>query len=327
MRITWMLSAETALDFPDSSTIRFLDESEAGALAETVRKRNVFARHSWENDFYLKRIGELSNHTVIEVFRPGEPQEMGEEAEKVADFVEKLAVLSSTLVLPRKKLQKRLGVSSRPRTEVDFIVGCEYRYLRSRMRSVPVPQGICVDEPFRRRFSKCGFYKLYGYCLSNGDLADRVLSSLDWLFESRREPRLSAAVVKTAIALESLLIFHESESLARSLSERAAFILSSSPNTREQISRIVKRFYNARSGVVHGGRKNRKALTPSLVEAVDRLSVLICLLIAANPRLWKSVEDLRTWCESQRWGAPSTEVAVPFSRAYLKNAIALSQKR
>jgi len=325
-RVTWLLSAETALQFPDSSRVRFFGEDEADSLAQEIRRRNVFARHSWENNFYIQRINELSNHTVIEVFRPGDPQDMAEEAENVADLIEKLAVLSSALALQKHELQRKLGISSRLRTEIGFIVGPGCRYLQSRARAVPIAQGICVDERFCRRFSGCGFFDLYKYCLSQSNLAERVRSSLDWLFESRREPRLSASVVKTAIALESLLIFDESESLARSLSERAAFVLSSSAETRRQISGIVKRFYDARSGVVHGSRKKLRYLTPSLVEAVDRLSVLLCLVIGANHQLWPSIDSLREWCEMQRWGEPSTEVRVPYTYTYLRNAVKLSQK-
>jgi hypothetical protein len=320
-----MLSAETTLGFPDSSKIRFFGESEANALAEVVRKRNVFARHSWENKFYLHRIGKLANHTIIEVSRPGDPQDMGEEAEKVADLVEKLAVLSSTLALPKRKLQRKLGITSRAKTEVDFIVGHGFQYLRSRSRPVPAAQGICVDERFCRRFSRCGFFGLYEYCLSHSDLSERVQSSLDWLFESRREPRLSASIVKTAIALESLPIFGGSRSLTRSLSEGAASILSSCPDTWSLISDIVRKFYVARNHVVHGSRK-RKDLTPSLVEAADRLSVLLCLIIAANSQLWPSTAGLRRWCESQLRSEPSAEVRVPFPQRYLRDAITLSQK-
>lgn len=326
LRVTWMLCAETTLKFPDYSSIRFFGEAEAKSLAKEIRKRNVFARHSWENNFYLQRIGKLADHTVIEVFRPGDPQDMGNEAESVGDLIEKLAVLSSTLAMRKKEIQRKLSISPRPQTEIDFIIGSAFQYLRSRSRLVPSAQGIQVDERFCRRFSRCGFFNLYRYCLSPGDLQNRVKSSLNWLFESRREPSLSASVVKTAIALESLLIFSESETLARSLSERAAFVLSSSPETRLQISKIVKRFYDARSGVVHGSRKKVRNLSQSLVEAVDRLSVLLYLTIGMNPQLWKSVDGLRDWCEMQRWGEPSTEVKVPYPHTYLKNAIELSQK-
>jgi hypothetical protein len=132
--------------------------------------------------------------------------------------------------------------------------------------------------------------------------------------------------VKTAIALESLLIFSESESLAQSLSERAAFILSADPIRRQHISRIVKRFYDARSGVVHGGQRKARKLTASLIEAVDRIAVLLILTVAANLQLWPSVEALRAWCETERWGEPSKEVKISFPDFHMKNTLAWGER-
>ena len=74
-------------------------EDEAAKLAEKVRKRNVFARHSYENNFYLQRIAELGNRTIIEINRPGNPNDMYDEAERVAALIEKLSIISTTLVL------------------------------------------------------------------------------------------------------------------------------------------------------------------------------------------------------------------------------------
>jgi hypothetical protein len=142
--------------------------------------------------------------------------------------------------------------------------------------------------------------------------------------ESRRESRLGAAVVKTAIALESLLVFNESESLARTLSERSAFILSNSPEIRRIISGIILRFYDVRSGVVHGSQKKAKKLTPSLIECVDRLTLILHLIIASNTDIWPSVESLRLWCESQRWDKPFSNLKFPLSRKYLNNALDLA---
>jgi hypothetical protein len=122
------------------------------------------------------------------------------------------------------------------------------------------------------------------------------------------------------------LIFSESESLAQTLSERVAFMMTSDPSKRYQISRIIKRFYDARSGVVHGSHKKLRRLTPALLEAVDRLEILLCLIISSNSQLWPTVSGLHEWCESQRWGGPSKDVKIPFPSSYLKNALALGQK-
>ena len=321
-----MLSAETVLKFADSSNIRWFSAAEAEKLAEQVRKRNVFARHSWENNFYIQRVRGLADHTVIEVFRPGDPKGMSNEAERVASTLEKLTILSSTTILGKVHLQRKLGISSQPRTETDFVSSQDFHFLSSRARPSPPVAGIRIDEAFRRRFSRCGFDILADYVQLNTEISKRVLLSLNWLFDSRIEPRIPASVVKTSIALESLLIFSESESLAQSLAERAAFILSPNPNRRQQISRILKRFYDARSGIVHGSQRKAAKLTVSLLETVDRLAVLLCLIVAANSKLWITTEVLREWCEMQRWGAPSSEIKIPFPDTYLRNALALGQK-
>ena len=326
IRTTGMISAKTNLYFPDNSRISFLSKQEAEELSILVRKRNVFARHSWENNFYLNRIAKLANHTVIEVFRRGDPNQINERAEKIAETAEKVTILSSVLVIDKKQFQSKLGLSSKTVDEINVTIGNQCKYIKAKTVSIPKGKGIEIDERFCRRFERCGFHDLYMYCLNDGDLEERIKKSLDWLFESRKEPSRFASVVKSAIALETLLIFNESESLARSLSERAAFILSSSPREREKISSIVKKFYNARSGIVHGSKKRLRSYTPYLLEAMDRLLVLMHLVIVSNPDIWSSTEGLRQWCENERWGSPSNH-KIPFPNIYLRNAIALSDKK
>jgi hypothetical protein len=222
-------------------------------------------------------------------------------------------------------LQRRLGISEQPGTEFNFVSDQQFRFLRSRSRPEPKPAGIDIDDRFANRFFKCGFDQLAGYVLTKSEIAKRVAMSQEWLFDSRTEPRLSASVVKTAIALESLLIFSETESLAQTLSERIAFILSSDSARRQIISRTIKRFYDARSGVVHGSRKKAKKLTSCLVETVDRLAILLHLILAANASLWPTPDKLREWCELERWGEPSSKVKIPFPDLYLRNTINASQ--
>jgi hypothetical protein len=322
LRTTWLLRSKVPLHFPDLSKVRLFEEDEATQFARTVRRSNVFARHSPEN-FYLKRVAELANRTIIEVRRPGKPDDTYKEAERVAELVEKVAVLSTTLILRKDALLRKLAISPNIRPEIDFISDSKLQFVRSRSQRVPSAEGIVVDKQFCARFSKCGFFDLFEYCQGQTDLANRVRSSADWLLESRREARLTASVVKTSIALESLLIFSESESLARSLSERAAFMLSSSPDTRQEISRVINQFYEVRSGIVHGSRKKVSKLSSSLVECVDRLCLLLQLIVSANSRSWTNVDDLRKWCEKQRWGGPSRDVRIPFSGSYLNSAFAL----
>ncbi|MDX6404126.1 MAG: hypothetical protein QOH70_1581 [Blastocatellia bacterium] len=84
IRTTSQLKAEVLLKFPDSSQLRFFSEIEAAKLADTLRRRNVFARHSGENDFYVKQVTQLSNRTIIELYRFGEPDETYQQAAEAA---------------------------------------------------------------------------------------------------------------------------------------------------------------------------------------------------------------------------------------------------
>ncbi len=326
IRNTWMFSAQTTLEFLDSSKIRFFSSDEAERLAEQVRKRNVFARHSWENNFYYQRAKDLASQTVIEICRPGDPKSIREKTEEIATQIERIAVLSSTLVVKKKDLLRKLGISTKPKSELNFSYSPDFQYISSTSKATPTTQGLLIDKTFVKRFAQCGFNRLTNYVQSNSDLASRVDLSLQWLFDSRTEPRIQASVVKTSIALESLMIFNEFESIAQSLSERAAFILSSNPTRRKLISRSLKRFYDVRSGVVHGSPKKANKLTSTLLETVDRITLLLSLVISANSKTWTNTDEIREWCETQRWGEPSTEIIIPFPDIYLKNVLAVACK-
>lgn len=325
MRITQVLSAGKTLQMPDENSVRFFGKTEADKLAETIRKRNVFARHSWENNFYVQRIRALTNHTIIEVFLQGDPNEIAIEAEKRSDLIEKLVVLSSTTTLNRNNLQKKLGVGLRPQTQIDFIFGNEMRYLKSRSKPKYSPKGLEITDQFTRRFSRLGVSQLYKCCLKGNDINKRLRRSLEWLYESRLEIDLASSIVKTAIALETLLIFNETESLARSLSERTAFIVINEPKIRRHVSDILKTFYDARSGVVHGSKKKKRKVTPELLESVDRIAFLLLLTISANHNIWPTTERLNQWCEIQRWAEPAIVVRWPFQKITLTRAIKLSK--
>lgn len=321
IQTTWKLSAQISLQLPKIVTqVRPFTEKEAQELAGIIKKRNVFARHSWENSFYVSRAKELGNRTVIEVFRQGNPDDIITESQRVTDIIEKIVLLSSTLAIKRKQFQDLLGIKPHLGDEFNITIEKNYRYIRSKSEPVPEVKGISINERFRRRFSRCGFQELAYFCLSSNRLANRVASAINWLIESRQEPSLLAALVKSSIAFESLLIFDQSEPLAKSLSERTAFILSSEANVREQVNRIVKKIYNERSRVVHG---SKTSVSSQLVEIADRLAILLCLIMANNSQKWKTMEGLRKWCEAKKWGKRTLDMHIPFPNIYLKNAIKL----
>ena len=118
VQTTLKLSTELTFDFPKlCARLKSYSRSDANKLATEIRKRNVFARHSWENSFYVNRATELSNRTAIEIYRRGQPDEIIDESQKVASTFENVAILSSILVIKRGKYQKLMGIQKRLGTD------------------------------------------------------------------------------------------------------------------------------------------------------------------------------------------------------------------
>ena len=322
MRTTWLLTARQTLDFGDfEARVRCIGPKEAADLADLAQKRNVFSRHSWEKNFYVERLRQFSEKTVIEVDRAGDPEKILVEARVAADCIEWLGTLLSVFAISRASLQRKLGITEHRADIIDFVIGPRFKYLKSSRRAQSLRTGILIDERFIRRFRRLGFPNLVRMCVSSHALSERLRSATKWLLASRLEPVFEAAVVKTSIALESLLIASDSEPLSRSLSERAAFILGKDFGERQSLARAIKRFYDMRSGIVHGNKRRQKTLASETLEGIDRLILLLCLAIAANANTIGTMEDLVTWCEERRWGGSIQGLHLPFKPSSIRNAL------
>jgi len=323
-----MLSATRTLDLQDfGARIRLMSMQETEELAELVRRRNVFARHSWENNFYVQRALDLGETTIIEVILPGQPDDVIPRAAPLVDAIERVAVLSTVFATSRARLHRQLAISSHQRFGIDLTIGPDCYYLRSSSRREPRARGVSIDQPFQNRFSRLPLQELIRASLSDDPLARRISTALSWLFESRRDATASAALVKTAIALESLLIHNQTEPLTASLSERAAMILTKDAQTRRKVSRAVKDFYAARSGVVHGRGRRPSQISAELIEGADRLVILLCLTIAANGTLWNPIDRLIDWCEGERWGDPANGEIHTLAQSLVRGALALLERK
>ena len=290
-----------------------------------ARRRNVFARHSWENDFYLERIGLLSGATILEVFASGTIDDILEDAESALEWLERVALVSSTLGVRRKVTHSLLAISVHKRFGFDLAIAEGFQYLRSSSRREPKARGIPVDDTFISRFNRCGFPALVRAGLRASALSPRLRTAVNWLFESRQEPVPQAAVVKSAIAFESLLILNDHENLRGPLSERAAFFLSDDAAVRRQIAKAVKSFYDVRSAIVHGGRKHLPKVSPHQLEGIDRLLALLMITLASNTQAWPNYEAATMWVDEQRWGVSVAPIKRPFPGSYLTRALQLAR--
>jgi len=147
IRTTWMLSAATELSLPHfGACIRLMPRQEAAELAERMRLRHVFARHAWENNFYVQRAHELGETTIIEVILRGEPDDTIPRATPLGDAIERIAVLSTVFATSRSQLHRQLGMSSHQHFGIDLTIGPDCYYLRSSSRREPKARGVSIDQ-------------------------------------------------------------------------------------------------------------------------------------------------------------------------------------
>lgn len=328
IRTTWVLRVRRAVLLPTvSAAVRFLDKNEALRLEDNTARRNVFSRHSYERSFYLDRIREFQDRSVIEVIRPGDPKDIATEARSTAETIETACVISTVLYSPRRNLLSSLGITPHRKDVLDFTVGPKFRHLSASSKREAAATGILIDRTFAGRFQRLGMEALVARALADTPMGRRLAQAMSWLRASRMEPALDAAIVKAAIAYEVLLGSTETEPLRRSLSERSAFLLSDDPTTRARLSDIVKTFYDARSQVVHGSTRRRgKALSENLLEAAERIAFMLLVTLSANHESLDSETGIQDWVERQKWGEASS-LSRPFRPGDLKRAFARADGR
>ncbi len=150
--------------------------------------------------------------------------------------------------------------------------------------------------------------------------SSRLRAALDWLVQSRTDPAIESALVKTSTALESLLVIGR-EPPTRVLQERSAYVLSDEPSMRQELGKAAGRFYGLRGTIVHGKNPNKTPEVEGALEFGDRLVVLLALVLARQARTWSSASDVQNFCDQARWGhwAPCVR---PWPQTHLRSMLA-----
>ncbi len=91
----------------------------------------------------------------------------------------------------------------------------------------------------------------------NNSENENLLTAIDWSFESKVNPNNTFSFIQLCIALEAILSDNsESESITKTLSDRAAYFIGESVNERRKIIDQFKELYGLRSKLVHGRKAN-----------------------------------------------------------------------
>lgn len=88
--------------------------------------------------------------------------------------------------------------------------------------------------------------------------AKHLRTGAEWLFDSQAEPNETTALLFAAIGLEAVLEAPANEVTAR-LGDRVAYLLGRNQTDRKRISESYRKFYQVRSGLVHGRERTLDA--------------------------------------------------------------------
>ena len=134
---------------------------------------------------------------------------------------------------------------------------------------------------------------------SLNSLERAVQVSIRWLGRSIVAPTTTDAFTLCAITMERLLICDGESTTTETLSDRTAFLIGSSPDSRAAVHRAVKRLYDIRSKIVHAGYEGVEI--PQLIE-IENLALLTLREILKLSKTLTSHEDLKAMLLQTKFG-------------------------
>ena len=88
----------------------------------------------------------------------------------------------------------------------------------------------------------------------------RIENALNYFFYAWRAYYMEQVCINLAIVLESLFSPSQSQELSHQIAFNAAHFCGSEASERERVYKVVKKFYNVRSQIVHGGKAKDRDL-------------------------------------------------------------------
>ena len=132
----------------------------------------------------------------------------------------------------------------------------------------------------------------------------KIFSGFRWIGEATQPDFLETRYIKLAFALESFIGGEENDKYITSrgitamLSERAAFLLEKDINSRKDIDKKIRAFYNKRSLISHG---EQIEIQPNDFENFGEMVRNIGWSLVEKIDQFRSVDDLQKWVVDQRY--------------------------
>ena len=162
-------------------TVRTMTRAEAENLAEDLRRHHLFARVSFGRNLYVARAQSLAEQTIVEMWLPGDPEQLADSFAESADRLEQTVLLASILSLSRAALHRRL-ITLHTDLIYDLMIGPAFYSVRSRLAATRRAPGVLINQRYANRLAKNGFQQLLTSRLTQqNEMAWRVLLSSDFV--------------------------------------------------------------------------------------------------------------------------------------------------
>lgn len=300
--------------------LRFLSIVEAQQLAYALSRRNPWSRAARERDFYVQKALSLGGKVVLEALIPISETTTPERINSRASQAEQIAFAGTIPWISRPKLHHVLGDLTHSQSAVELFIDAHGQKLSVRTKRRRRWDGVRLSTVLVRRFRRIGLHVVADVVLGKPtNFGDRMGRAISWLVESRLERSAESALLKTMIGFETLLGLDKSETLRQTISERVALLLGRDTDQRINIARAMKRLYDIRSAIVHGGRHTSSGT--NMCEGADLFLLLALAALAPNQDSLKSKDDIQTFFEQLRWGVGRPVPAVPFPHQMIDTAV------
>lgn len=109
----------------------------------------------------------------------------------------------------------------------------------------------------------------------NNESQRRLSNALNFYYYSWNSPYLEPICINLAIVFELLFAPHSQSEITHQISYNVAHFITENSNKREEIYRLMKKFYGKRSSVIHGGLPDTDKLVYPTTEAFKLCSKIL----------------------------------------------------
>jgi hypothetical protein len=133
------------------------------------------------------------------------------------------------------------------------------------------------------------------------DFEETILRGIHWTADANVQAEPENALLSLITTLETYLTPRDREPIVNAIAEGVALILGEDLDTRRQLKRLVKNYYNKRSALSHGGK------TAVLRADVVRLTIIVGKLttwMIKHTNQFTNVGQLLEWLEDVKLSGP-----------------------